>query len=158
MERQAGLIRQELAAKTILFEQGLHRRSDLFTVERAAAEAEGALGRIESEPGDMRSPIARLDRRIAEILPRDKKLVIETLIDPTDIGGVHQGQAARVGLTGFNQCTTPQMRGHVTNVSADTVPDPRPGRMGDVYVVRVALSEREVERVRDGMNRAVLGG
>lgn len=214
VERQGALIRQELAAKTILFNQGLYRRSDLFTVERAAAEAEGALGRIAGELGDMRSQIARLDgqiaqarqevqqnatqelqgieadmddmreqllaaqsvlgrtevrapvsgtlvklnyhtaggvvesgRQIAEILPRDEKLVIETLINPTDINGVRQGQPAGVRLTSFNQRTTPQMRGLVTYVSADTVPDPRPGRMGDVYVVRVTLPEHEVERV-----------
>ncbi len=214
VERQATLIGQELEAKTILFRQGLYRRSDLFTVERAAAEAEGARGRIEGDLGDMRSQIARLDgqiaqarqefqqgatqelqgleadmddmreqllaarsvlgrtevrapvsgtlvklnyhtaggvvesgRQIAEILPRDEKLMIETLINPADINGVRVGQTAGVRLTSFNQRTTPQMRGHVTYVSADTVPDPRPGRMGDVYVTRVTLDEHEVERV-----------
>ena len=214
VERQQALIRQELAAKKTLFDQGLYRRSDLFAIERAAAEAEGSLGRIAGEIGDMESQIARLagqieqarqeltqnateelqsaqadmddmreqrlaarsvlgrtevkapvsgtlvrlnyhtaggviesGRQIAEILPRDEALVIETLVNPSDISQIHTGQTAGIRMTSYNQRTTPQLRGHVAYVSADTVQDPRPGRAGDVYVVRVRLDEHEVARV-----------
>lgn len=216
VERQQALIGQELAAKRILLDKGLYRRSDLFAIERAAAEAEGALGRIEGEIGDMESQIARLGgqieqarqevvqsateelqaaqvdlddmreqlfaarsvlgrteirapvagtlvrlayhtaggviesgRQIAEILPRDEALVIEALINPSDISQIHNGQVAGVRLTSFNQRTTPQLRGHIVYVSADTVADPRPGRAGDVYIVRVRLDEAETARVHD---------
>jgi HlyD family secretion protein len=66
-ERQRVLIEEEYVGKKKLFDQGLYRRSDLFTIERAAAEAEGLIGKIESDIGDFQSQIERLNGQIQQV-------------------------------------------------------------------------------------------
>ncbi|MCC4299163.1 MAG: HlyD family type I secretion periplasmic adaptor subunit [Aurantimonas coralicida] len=213
-ERQKVLIAEEYVGKKKLLDQGLYRRSDLFTIERAAAEVEGLMGKIESDIGDFQSQIERLNGQIeqvhkefrqkaadevqtvfadiddiheqlmnarsvlgrvdvrspvsgilvkmnyhtsggvieagstiAEILPDGEKLLIETVIDPHDVDDVRVGQHASVRLMSFNQRTTPQLRGELVYVSADTVSDPRAGRNENVYIARIALGPAQRQRV-----------
>ncbi|SMC98314.1 HlyD family secretion protein [Fulvimarina manganoxydans] len=213
-ERQLALIAEERAGKQRLFDQGLYRRSDLFTIERAGAQAEGLIGKLESDIGDFSSQIERLDGQIelvhkeyrqkaadeiqsvlaetddireqlmnarsvlerveirspvsgilvklnyhtsggviesggtiAEILPDRENLLIETVVDPHDIDDVHVGQEASIRLMSFNQRTTPQLTGKLVYLSADTVPDPRAGRAGDVYVARIELGDEDRRKI-----------
>lgn len=87
-------------------------------------------------------------RAIAEILPDDAPLIIETLVPRSDIDSVKLGQISTVRLVGLNQRTTPILNGTVEYVSADAVaqaaeqPNAR-----EVYVVRVSLSKEEIARV-----------
>ncbi|HDZ75649.1 MAG TPA: HlyD family type I secretion periplasmic adaptor subunit [Aurantimonas coralicida] len=67
IETQQSLIAEEMAAKRSLFKQGLYRRSDLFAIERAAAEAAGMLGKLESDIGDFESQVTRLNGQIEQI-------------------------------------------------------------------------------------------
>lgn len=216
VQRQRALIAQELAAKRTLVDKALYRRSDLFAIERAAAEADGVVGKLEGDIGDMQTQMDRLSsqmaqtedeyrqsaaediqgvnsdiddmreqllaaqsvlgrteirspvsgtvvkiyyhttggvieggRQIMEILPSNDKLLVETLIEPNQINNLRIGESAGVRLTSFNQRTTPQLRGIVTYISADTVVDPRPGRAGDVYVARISLGDDQIARIHD---------
>ncbi|MFG6577606.1 HlyD family type I secretion periplasmic adaptor subunit [Sulfitobacter sp. 1A15333] len=88
---------------------------------------------------------------IAEIVPLNEKLVIETIVQPKDIDVVRRGQQASIRLTALNQRTTPVLSGHVDYVSADVLPgnSVRQGQNGNVYLVRVALDAGEEVRARD---------
>ncbi|MFZ2099823.1 MAG: HlyD family type I secretion periplasmic adaptor subunit [Oricola sp.] len=84
---------------------------------------------------------------IAEILPTNVPLIIETQIPRTDIDVVRVGQAATVRLTALNQRTTPVLSGKVFYVSADALPDSNPQLQREVYVARISLSVSELQRV-----------
>lgn len=83
---------------------------------------------------------------IAEILPADAPLLIETFITRTDIDNVHVGQAATVRLSALNQRTTPVLQGHVSYVSADAVSKSGDGVAREVYVAHIDVSPQEYQR------------
>lgn len=82
---------------------------------------------------------------VAEIVPLDEELVIETIVQPKDIDVVRRGQVASVRLTALNQRTTPVLTGRVLYVSADALPGGRvrQGQAGEVYVARIAIDPEE---------------
>lgn len=84
---------------------------------------------------------------IAEILPFDAPLVIETQIPRTDIDSVSVGQQATVRLTSLNQRTTPILNGEVFYLSADALPDAAGGGQQDIYVARISVSREEFARI-----------
>jgi HlyD family secretion protein len=88
---------------------------------------------------------------VAEIVPLDDELVIETVVQPKDIDVVRRGQDASVRLTALNQRTTPVLSGRVLYVSADALPGAtvRQGQVGDVYVARISLDPGEALRAPD---------
>ncbi|MCT8331626.1 HlyD family type I secretion periplasmic adaptor subunit [Albidovulum sediminis] len=85
---------------------------------------------------------------IAEILPDDAPLIIETVVPRGDIDSVKVGQTATVRLVALNQRTTPILNGRVEYISADAVAQAteKPAAR-EVYVVRVSLSNEELARV-----------
>ncbi len=85
---------------------------------------------------------------IAEILPSNAPLIIETMIPRNDIDTVHQGQAAIVRLSALNTRTTPVLNGTVDYISADALADTRDGQMREVYIARITLPPEELARVR----------
>lgn len=87
-------------------------------------------------------------KNIAEIIPTDVPLIIETQIPRNDIDSVHVGQHATVVLTALNQRTTPVLDGKVVYVSADAISDPRTPATREVYIARVSLSPSELTRVK----------
>ena len=87
-------------------------------------------------------------RAIAEILPDDAPLIIETLVPRSDIDSVKLGQNSTVRLIALNQRTTPILNGTVEYVSADAVAQAaEQPTMREVYVVRVSLPAGELARV-----------
>ena len=87
-------------------------------------------------------------RAVAEILPADVPLIVETMISRSDIDSVQIGQEATIKLTGLNQRTTPVLIGKVDYISADAIAtgDPASGR--EAYVVRASMTLEELKRVR----------
>jgi HlyD family secretion protein len=77
-------------------------------------------------------------RAVAEILPADAPLIVETLISRSDIDSVQVGQEA----------TTPVLSGRVDYVSADAVATGEPASGREAYVVRASLTRDELRRVR----------
>ncbi|WP_347266723.1 HlyD family type I secretion periplasmic adaptor subunit [Paracoccus sp. (in: a-proteobacteria)] len=92
--------------------------------------------------------VVETGRPIAEILPDDAPLIIETLVSRGDIDSVKIGQISTVRLVALNQRTTPILNGRVEYVSADAVAQAadKPAAR-EVYVVRVSLSKEEMARV-----------
>lgn len=87
-------------------------------------------------------------RAVAEILPADAPLIVETLISRSDIDSVQVGQEATIKLNGLNQRTTPVLSGRVDYVSADAVATGEPASAREAYVVRASLTRDELRRVR----------
>ena len=56
---------------------------------------------------------------LMEIVPDDKRLVVEARIRPEDINHVRAGSEAEIRLTAYQQRTTPLVAGKVLYVSAD---------------------------------------
>lgn len=86
-------------------------------------------------------------RVIAELLPADAPLLVETFVQRADIDVVQVGQEASIKLVGMNQRTTPVLNGRVDYVSADAVAQNATNAAREVYVVRSSLPASELARV-----------
>ncbi len=86
-------------------------------------------------------------RPIAEILPADAPLLIETMILRGDIDSLKLGQKATIRLVALNQRTTPVLNGHVGYVSADAITDVTNNVPREVYIARITLDPKELRRV-----------
>ncbi|WP_114965000.1 HlyD family type I secretion periplasmic adaptor subunit [Alkalilacustris brevis] len=132
-------------------------QSELESIREQARRSEGVLHRI-----DVTAPVGGIivrlyyhttggvietGRAIAEIVPSDAPLIIETLVARSDIDSVQVGQHAVVRLTALNQRTTPVLNGAVDYISADAVADSAERSNREVYVVRIALRPEELARV-----------
>jgi epimerase transport system membrane fusion protein len=72
---------------------------------------------------------------LMEIVPEEKRLVVEARVRPEDINHVRPGAAADVRLTAYQQRTTPLVHGSVIYVSGDRLVDQPTGV--PYYVVQV---------------------
>jgi HlyD family type I secretion membrane fusion protein len=64
---------------------------------------------------------------LMEIVPQEKRLIVEARIRPEDINHVRSGSAADIRLTAYQQRTTPLVHGTVTYVSGDRLVDAQTG-------------------------------
>jgi HlyD family type I secretion membrane fusion protein len=76
---------------------------------------------------------------IMEIVPAEKRLIVEARIRPDDINYVRAGSEADIRLTAFKQRTTPLVYGRVTYVSGDRMTDPQSGAAW--YLVHVDVTD-----------------
>jgi epimerase transport system membrane fusion protein len=72
---------------------------------------------------------------LMEIVPDDKRLVVEARIRPEDINHVRAGSQADVRLTAYQQRTTPLVQGAVIYVSGDRLVEQQTG--APYYVVQI---------------------
>jgi HlyD family secretion protein len=89
--------------------------------------------------------VIRAGETIMEIVPDTDDLQIEARVEPKDIDHVRTGQSAFVRFTAFNQRTTPQLRGAVSYVSADTGHDQQSN--ASYFTVRIVLPDDERRRL-----------
>ncbi len=86
-------------------------------------------------------------KEVAEILPMDAPLIIETLVPRTEIDSVQLGQHAFVRLVALNQRTTPVLDGEVFYVSADSIHNSADIKNPEVYVARINLAPESIAAV-----------
>lgn len=133
-------------------------QSELESVREQTRKAENVLRRAEVL-APVSGTIVRLyyhtaggvvesGKPIVEILPTGEPLIIEVQIPRAEIDVVRKGQDATVRLTGLNQRTTPILQGEVYYVSADAILDRAQEVPQEIYVARVSISPKELERVR----------
>ena len=79
------------------------------------------------------------------IVPESDELQIDARLPANEIDQVSQGQSTVVRLSAFNQQTTPELRGTVSHVSADTTRDPQSN--ASYYTIRISLPGRELRRL-----------
>lgn len=83
--------------------------------------------------------------QIMLIVPEEDSLTIQTRIAPTDIDQVGVGRVATLKLSAFSQKETPELLGHVVQVSADVTVDPKTGQ--SYYIARVEMDEKSRKTV-----------
>ncbi|MFP1645893.1 HlyD family type I secretion periplasmic adaptor subunit [Pontitalea aquivivens] len=132
-------------------------QAELDTVREQERKASSVLKRVVIE-APVTGTVVRLNysgaggvieagKVIAEILPAEAPLIIETVIARNDIDSVKVGQVASVRLIALNQRTTPVLQGRVFYVSADAIADRTEGVQREVYLARVELPSSELRRV-----------
>lgn len=87
---------------------------------------------------------------VVQIVPQDRPLVLALQISPNDINQVFQGQEAVVIFPGHNPRDGPELRGRLTQISADVFTDPRLGH--SYFRAEVALEGAA------GQGRTILPG
>ena len=79
---------------------------------------------------------------LMEIVPDDKRLIVEARIRPEDINHVRAGSHADIRLTAYKQRTTPLVEGDVTYVSGDRMVDEQTKQA--YYIVHVNVSRESL--------------
>lgn len=79
------------------------------------------------------------------IVPETDKLMVEAKVNPRDIDQVQVGQATMLRFPEFNTRTTPEIKGTVLQVSADTTADQRTGQ--SYYTVRIGMPGEEIKEL-----------
>jgi len=77
---------------------------------------------------------------LMEIVPQEKRLIVEARIRPEDINHVRPGSEADIRLTAYQSRTTPLVPGFVTYVSGDRMVEQQTGQ--PYYVVHVDVPEK----------------
>lgn len=78
------------------------------------------------------------------IIPDDERLSIEVKIAPTDIDQVKVGDVATLRFSAFNQRTTPEFQGTITQIAADLTKEPQTNLA--YYTARVGVNDAEALR------------
>lgn len=81
------------------------------------------------------------------LIPQDRPLVIIAQVPPIHVDEVHVGQETELSFPAFSARTTPQLKGHVTVVSADALTDQRTNQT--YYRAEIALDPGEMEKLRN---------
>ena len=74
------------------------------------------------------------------IVPEEQDLTIQARISPADVDQVVNGRPAKLRLSAFSQKSSPELDGHVTDVSADVTVDAKTGQ--SYYEVRLAMDDK----------------
>lgn len=83
--------------------------------------------------------------QIMLIVPETDGLVVEARVEPAMIDRLRIGQAAMLRFPAFDSATTPDLKGKLIHVSADSSTDQQSG--ASFYTARVALDRSEVDRL-----------
>lgn len=81
------------------------------------------------------------------IVPDEEKLAVEVRVAPTDIDQITPGQPAILRFSAFNQRTTPEFTGEISQIAANLTREPQTG--ASYYLARIALSGAHEEKVRE---------
>ena len=77
-----------------------------------------------------------------------RALVIAAQVQPTNVDQIAVGQSVKLRLSAFDQRTTPELVGHVTQISADSIEDQNTGQ--SYFRAEIALNPGEAEKLPDG--------
>lgn len=83
------------------------------------------------------------------VIPQDRPLIISSQVEPKDIDQVFVGQEVALRFSAFDQRRTPELFGHVTQVSADAYTDETTSLA--YYRARIVLGDGEVARLPTDM-------
>ena len=84
---------------------------------------------------------------ILEIVPQDDILIVEAMLQPRDIEGVHVGQNAMVNLSAFKSRLVPRVKGKVIYVAPDVTQVQTGNGPASFYQVRVEVTQKELARL-----------
>ena len=91
---------------------------------------------------------------LLEIVPTGSELIVETRIDPKDIGEIVEGQEVKISLTAYDPSRFGRIDGKVMSISADAITDQQTG--SQFYLVDVSIDGTLYEE--DGSEVTILPG
>lgn len=97
--------------------------------------------------------VVRPAEAVLAIVPQDRPLVVSANVEPIDVDEVYPGQEVSLRFPSFSQRTTPELNGHITQVSADAFLEERTGL--SFYRVEIVLDPDEIGRLE---GEAILPG
>jgi HlyD family type I secretion membrane fusion protein len=128
---------KEATSKIFDLEERIRPSRDASQRQKIAAPIAGeVVGLRVFNPGSVIGPRDVL----MEIVPQDKRLIIEARIRPEDINHVRPGSEADVRLTAYQSRTTPLVPGSVTYVSGDRLVEQQTGH--PYYIVHIDVPEK----------------
>lgn len=143
-DRQNEIAEGILESQTLLFEVNEQLTSITDILERTmvrAPQGGKVMGLNVWTVGGVIPPGAQ----ILEIVPEDRRLVIEARIRTTDIDNVLLGMTARTRFLALKQRTTPELNGTIEDVAIDVMNDENTGEA--YYTAKVSISENELSRI-----------
>lgn len=93
--------------------------------------------------------VIRAAEPVLFLVPQDRPLVIATQVEPMHIDKLFLGQEVALRFSAFDQRRTPEIYGHVTQISADTFQD-QSSRVS-YYRAEIVLNDGETARLPDDM-------
>ena len=102
-------------------------------------------GTVYGSTADTVRAVIRPAEPVMYIVPKDTPLVVRTRIETIHIDQVHVGQVAMLRFSAFDQRTTPEITGHVTEVSADAYHDEQTGQR--YYKADIRIDDGETEKL-----------
>ena len=129
--------------------------TDLSTIEAEIAELSARIPALESrvERTSVRSPVDGVINQLnyvtadayvstgdvlLEIVPTGSDLIVETRINPKDIGEIIVGQEVKISLTAYDPSRYGRIDGNVLSISADAISDQQTGEQ--FYLADVSIS------------------
>ena len=145
--------------------------TDLSQIESEMAELGARIPALEDrvERTTVRSPVDGVINRLnyvtndafinsgdvlLEIVPTGSELIVETRVDPKDIGEIVEGQDVKISLTAFDPSRYGRIDGKVAGISADAMTDNQTG--AQYYLVDVDINGTLYEP--DGSEVTILPG
>ena len=122
-------------------------------VERTSVRAplDGVVNQLNYVTADA---YVRTGEILLELVPTGSALIVETKIDPKDIGEINLGQDVKISLTAYDPSRYGRIDGKVLSISADAISDPQNGQQ--YYLVDVNIESALFES--DGSEVTVLPG
>ena len=162
-ERMTEIDIQILGLETTRREEAITRLRDLQYNELELSERRRTL-RQQLDRLDIRAPVSgvvygmtvfaeqsviRPADPLLFIVPQDRPLVIATQVQLTDIDQIHLGQEVTLRFSAFDQRRSPELKGHVTQISADAFQDD--ATRSSYYRAEVEMDEGEIDRLPEDM-------
>lgn len=150
---------EEVGVRLATLEESLRANEDVLRrVEIRSPHSGVVVGLNVHTSGGVISP----GDKLMDIVPQDKRLIIEAEVKPTDIDVVHAGLPAEVRFSPFNARRTPSVLGKVVDVSADLVKEKGEKENREYYRALIELDEAVLkeklreERLYPGMPAQVM--
>ncbi|MEO7244802.1 MAG: HlyD family type I secretion periplasmic adaptor subunit [Rubrivivax sp.] len=132
------------AARLIELQQEQRKTTDASKRQVITAPADGDVLNLRfTAPGGVVAP----REPIADIVPADPRLVVETHVRPEDVNRVHFGQAAKIRFTAFVYRTTRLVEGKVVYLSPDRLVDRNSG--APYYVAQIEADAASLAKEHD---------
>lgn len=162
-ERVSEIEIQILGLETTRREEAITRLRDLQYNQLELSERRRTL-RQQLERLDIRAPVSGVvygmqvfaERSVVRpadpvlfLIPQDRPLVIATQVQIIDIDQIHLGQEVTLRFSAFDQRRTPELKGKVTQVSADAFQDE--GSQLSYYRAEVEMDDGEIEKLPEDM-------
>lgn len=83
---------------------------------------------------------------LMEVVPGDKALVIQAMINPNDADDLKIGQSTQIRFTALHDRSLPILRGELTKISADSFTDEKSGQQ--FFRAEISVPEEEMTKIR----------